>query len=240
MPFDVHESLGGVLPTILGIPSYSIFVGLGILVGIVYYLLDARRRGVKHDGVVVIVASALIFGVIGSKIPLLFESNNPDIWAYGKSIVGAMLGGMLGVILVKRIMKIKLKMGNIIAPAVALGMAIGRIGCFCNGCCFGIPAPFGLGFNFGDGVLRLQTQLLESVFHLTAFFILRHYQDKVKTPGILFKLYLLAYFIFRFLCEFIRENPRILLDMTIYQIFCIIGIIYMGFALWRGKVKQYG
>jgi len=233
---DTHERIIGIMPCIFGIPSYSIFVGLGIIIGIIYYLLDARRRNVKNEGVIIIVASAIIFGTIGSKIPLLFESADVAKWFFGKSIVGGLIGGMFGVVFIKRLLKIKLKLGNVIAPAVALGLTVGRLGCLFNGCCYGKISSWGV--DFGDGYLRLPTQLFEALFNFIAFLILHYYKNKVKTPGILFKLYLFSYFVFRFLIEFIRENPIIWLGMSIYQIICLLGILYIGFILMRGRGKN--
>jgi len=231
--FDVHERLyGRDAPVILGIPAYTFFVTLGIIAGLVYYFVDLKRRGQVSEGAVKIVFAALVCGVIGSKIPLIFEGHSRIEILYGKSIVGGLLGGMFGVIIIKKIAGIKLKLGNVIAPSVALGLAIGRFGCFFNGCCYGKVASWG--FDFGDGLLRLPTQLFESAFHLTAFVLLIYFKNKVKTAGILFKLYLLVYFIFRFIMEFIRENPIIWGRMTIYQIICGLGLIYIIIILLRG------
>lgn len=224
--FDTHEKIAYLAPSLFGISYYSIFVSLGILAGILYYLMDAKQRNVNKEGTITIVSAGLIFGFIGAKIPLLFENHDIMVLLTGKSIVGGLLGGMLGVVCVKKAFKIKLKLGNIIAPSVALGMAIGRIGCFLNGCCFGIASSWG--FDFGDGQLRLPTQLFEVAFHTIAFVILNYYKDKVATKGILFKIYVLIYFIFRFLIEFIRENPKIWLDMSIYQIICVLGALFMA------------
>jgi prolipoprotein diacylglyceryltransferase len=231
--FDVHERLYGHNATvILGIPAYTFFVILGIIAGLIYYFIDLKRHKQVSEGAVKIVFAALVCGVIGSKIPLIFERRELVEILYGKSIVGGLVGGMFGVIIIKKIAGIKLKLGNVIAPSVSLGMAIGRFGCFFNGCCYGKVASWG--FDFGDGLLRLPTQLFESAFHAVAFVLLIRFKNKVKTAGILFKIYLLAYFIFRFIMEFIRENPVIFARMTIYQIICGLGIIYMAIILFRG------
>jgi prolipoprotein diacylglyceryltransferase len=228
---DSHESLFGIMPTILGIPSYSLLVCIGIFAGIGYFMYFADKKGIPRNGGLLVVAAALGFGMIGSKIPMLFEGADLKAIALGKSIVGGFLGGMLGVILIKRIFKIKLKMGNLIAPAAALGMSIGRIGCFLNGCCYGNIASWG--FDFGDGNLRLPTQLFEAGFHALAFCFLHYYRDRVKTPGLLFKVYVSAYFIFRFFLELLRDNPKLWLGMSVYQAFCLAGILYLAFNMWR-------
>lgn len=229
---DTHDRLyGNEAPYIFGIPAYTFFVGLGIIAGLLYYFVSLKRRGQANEGAVKIVFSALICGVIGSRVPLLFEGRGWEEILFGKSIVGGLIGGMFGVIAIKKILGIKLKLGNVIAPSIALGMAIGRLGCFFNGCCYGIIASWGV--DFGDGLFRLPTQLFESAYHFIAFVLLVYYRNKVKTPGILFKLYLLVYLIFRFLTEFIRENPVVCCGMTIYQIICILSSIYLGIILWR-------
>lgn len=224
---DMHLKYpnSGIMPEIFGFPSYTLFVGLGIIAGIVYYLGDAKKYNQNTAGVIEIVSAALIFGVIGSKLPLLISGEDIKTVIFGKSILGGLIGGMLGVILIKKVMKIKAKMGNVIAPAVALGMAIGRLGCFFNGCCYGKPSTWGI--DFGDGVLRYPTQLFESAFHLIAFIILHHYKYKVNKPGILFRYYVLSYFVFRFLIEFIRVNPISYGGLTLYQLICIMGFVFV-------------
>lgn len=237
--FDTHHSVGGILSNILGIPAYSFFVTLGIVVGVMYYLIDAKKRNASNEGAIIIVASGIIFGMIGSKIPLLFEGKTLLQVLTGKSIVGGLIGGMLGVIFVKKLLKIKTKMGNVIAPSVALGLAIGRWGCFFNGCCYGVVSSWG--FNFGDGQLRLPTQLLESVFNSVAFVLLHKYKSEVKTAGILFKLYLLSYFVFRFFLEFIRVNPVVWAGFSIYQIISLLGFVFIliNLLLMRRKKVEF-
>lgn len=228
---DTHERLAGALPSIFGVPYYSIFVLLGFAAGLFYYLRNTRRSMADSDSPALIIVAGLIFGFVGSKIPLLFEGGGTDYWLYGRSVLGALFFGTLGVMLTKRVFGIKLRLGNVIAPPVALGVGIGRLGCFFNGCCYGIVAPFGV--NFGDGQTRLPTQLFESAFNLIAFVILHRLKDRVKTPGILFKAYLLSYFVFRFFNEFVRVNPRIWHGLTIYQIISAAGVAFMGSTLLR-------
>ncbi|MEI6132256.1 MAG: prolipoprotein diacylglyceryl transferase family protein [Bacillota bacterium] len=233
--FDIHyvPSNWGIIPRIFGVSSYTFFVGLGILAALVFYFVDARRRKVSGEGAILIVTAALMFGILGSKAPLLIANHDflgrPDVWFEGKTIVGGFLGGMAGVILVKKVFRLKMKLGNIIAPAVALGMAIGRLGCFFNGCCYGKPSP--IGFNFGDGVTRMPTQLIDSVFNLISFFVLLYLKDRVIMPGILFKYYISAYLVFRFFIEFLRENQILILGLTLYQVLCILGLILVNYKL---------
>lgn len=228
---DSHSTITGIRPLIFGIPSYSIFVTLGMVLGLGYYLLSAKRKNLQLVPALKLVCAALFSALIGAKIPLLFLNPGLINLLVGKSIVGGLLGGMVGVMVAKRIFKIQVRLGNIIAPAIALGIAVGRIGCFFNGCCYGTPASWG--FDFGDGQLRLPTQLFEVLFHFCAFLVLAYLQKRVKAPGILFKWYVLIYFLFRFFMEYIRETPGLWLGMTIYQIISLLGILYMAVTILK-------
>ncbi len=221
-----------------GLPAYSLLVGLGLLAGIGYIIWQNRtgKPGPQHQSpALTIVSAALVFGLLGAKLPTLLTRPTLRELLINKSIVGGLLGGMIGVYLVKRIWHIQARMGNVIAPAAALGIAIGRLGCFCNGCCAGIAWTWG--FDFGDGIIRLPTQLFESAFHLGAFAALHLLRRRVSQPGILFKAYVLVYFAFRFLLEFIRVNPVIWLGLTMYQLLSLGGIAWMSLLLLRSRRK---
>ena len=242
----------GIMPysTIFGkeVSSYSIFVGLGLLIGVIWFLLTVSfKDNEKRYKPFVIVLFALSFGALGSKILVIIENIKPLMKDFsqirvflftGKSIVGGLIGGYIGVIIGKKILGIKEeRFGNKIAPAVALGMSIGRIGCFLSGCCFGIETSLPIGVNFGDGVNRIPTQLIEMIFCLILFGYLFNKQKSQKElqPGILFYNLILYYFIFRFLIEFIRGTEKNILFLSIYQIISLLGIIYIVFKIKKEK-----
>ena len=195
----------------------------------------------------VIVLSALFFGAIGSKALVIIENIKPLVEDFsqirvflftGKSIVGGLIGGYIGVMIGKKVLNIKEKrFGNQIAPAVALGMAVGRIGCFLIVCCYGIETNLPIGIDFGDGINRIPTQLIEMAFCLILFGYLFYKQktEKELQPGILFYDLILYYFIFRFLIEFIRGTEKNILFLSIYQIISILGIIYILFKIKKEK-----
>ena len=222
------------------VSTYSLFVALGLLVGMMWFFLTVPRGGkVSIENSCYIVLSALFFGFIGSKILVIVEnleflikdfSSIKQLLFNGKSIIGGLICGYVGVRFIKRRLNIEsVRTGNKIAPAIALGMAIGRIGCFLTGCCFGIETSLPIGVNFGDGVLRVPTQLIEMIFCLCLFFYLFYQQRKKKDliPGILFKELVLYYFTFRFFIEFIRGTSKDILFLSIYQVICLLGIVYI-------------
>ena len=181
-----------------------------------------------------IIISSLIGGAIGAKLPLLFiywreiffSPNGFLILLYGKTILGALIGGTLGVLLVKNRLNIKSKLGNIIAPSIAIGVAIGRIGCFLRGCCYGKPTSLPWGVNFGDGILRHPTQLYESIFMFGMFFFLIYKKKQNPAPGSLFKILIISYFTFRFFLEFLRVEQVAFLGLTYFQYICILCVAW--------------
>jgi len=133
---------------------------------------------------------------------------------------------MLAVWWVKRRLNIQARFGNILAPAVALGLATGRMGCFLSGCCYGTPTVLPLGVDFGDGVPRHPTQLYEIVFCLLAFAVIRRKLPTAR-PGTLMTGFLTAYFVFRFFEEFLRAG-EVRFGLTTFQWICLAGLFLLG------------
>ncbi|HAN20974.1 MAG: hypothetical protein A2Y15_03175 [Clostridiales bacterium GWF2_36_10] len=235
-----HDNFG-IMPYInvydLKIPTYSIFMVLALIAAFICYKLTAEKidRG-KNSFRSLIIIYALLGGAIGAKLPILIYNykilfsypENINLLISGKTIVGGLIGGFLAVFLVKRRFKIELKTGNDIAAPAAFGMAIGRLGCFFGGCCYGIESPQFLGVDFGDGIYRYPTQIYELIFDL-GLFVLFLYLKRTKElrPGVLFKYLLNAYFIFRFLIEFVRDTETIL-GISYYQILCSLCLIFIN------------
>jgi len=243
----------GIMPNFIifgqKISSYTLFVGLGLFIGMICFFLTVTspKEKLNKENACYIVISALVFGFIGAKILVIIENFNIIINNFsciknflfnGKSIIGGLIGGYFGVLFIKKKLNIEnIRTGNKIAPAIALGMAIGRIGCFFMGCCFGIKTNLPIGVDFGDGIRRIPTQLIELIFCLIIFIYLLYKQKNSKNlvPGVLFKELILYYFIFRFFIEFIRETNKNILFLSIYQIICLIGIIYIIIIMKKEK-----
>lgn len=226
-----------------GVPSYSFFVILGLIVGLAVYFYEAKKTKNLNDNGFLIVVGALTGGAIGAKLLELiinynyFLSNVNNVGALlsGRTIVGGLIGGTIGAVVTKKILGIKEKRGNLFAPAIALGVAIGRFGCFFRGCCYGKPTSLPWGVDFGDHVLRYPTQLFEALFMLIMFLYLERIKNRKDIkPGQLFKILMLSYFTFRFFIEFIRVEPQVFAGLTVFQIISVGVIVY----LLRDNIKN--
>ncbi len=239
IPTDIAWGIRPVLFSVgnIAVPSYSFFVGLALLVGGLVYFYEAWRTKQMGQNSLSIAAGAIIGGIIGSKILewlinydfVLQHLDQFELLLPGRTIVGGLIGGMIGAKIIKKWLKIKGKKGNLFAPAIAIGIVVGRLGCFLVGCCYGQPTGALWGVDFGDGILRHPTQLYESAFMLLVFFFLqwRKHVPKLR-PGQLFQETMIIYFSFRFLIEFIRVERIAFWNLSFFQLLSVLVIMYIS------------
>jgi phosphatidylglycerol---prolipoprotein diacylglyceryl transferase len=123
---------------------------------------------------------------------------------------------------------------------VAASVAVGRLGCFVAGCCYGRPTslPWGVVFAQHDSQPRHPTQLYEAAFHALAAVVLYQLQRVGVFRGNLIKLYIIAYAAYRFLTEFLREEQRLWLDLTGYQWSALAMIVVFAGLWWHDAEPQ--
>ena len=117
-----------------------------------------------------------------------------------------------------------------VIPCVVLGHAVGRLGCFANGCCAGLPTHAWWGVQFPGTVERVvPTQLLESASLVILYLLLRAAQRPaiLRAPGRLFGIYLVGYGLIRWTVECWRANPHLWGGWTLYQ-FISVGLVLLG------------
>lgn len=175
---DSHNRVIGLKPVLFSIGgvqvgSYAFFMLLGVFAALLWYSYQSSRVTTGTSRSWPVIAGALLFGSLGAKLAgVLLNSAHYSTFGLmqflysGRSILGGLILGWVGVKLTKRVLGITGKYGNAIAPAAALGIAIGRIGCFLGSCCYGKPTDWIWGVNFGDGVMRHPTQVYEAIFSL--------------------------------------------------------------------------
>jgi phosphatidylglycerol:prolipoprotein diacylglycerol transferase len=189
----------------------------GYAVAAVVLVREARRRGLATEGMGLVAACGLAGGLLGARLAhwLVIE---PSFWARhptaffdprlgGRTILGGLLGGWLAVAGAKRALGIRRSTGDGFALALAAGEAVGRLGCFCNGCCGGCATtvPWAVWQN---GAWRHPAQLYASAYAAAMYFVLSRARRSQAREGDLFRLYLLLYGLGRFAIEFVRDGSQ--------------------------------
>ncbi len=147
-----------------------------------------------------------------------------------KSIMGGLFGGLIGVELAKKIIGEKQSTGDLFTIPIIVGIIIGRIGCFLSGIkefTYGNETTFFTGMDLGDGLKRHPTALYEIIFLIFLFLFLRRMKFYTqKESGLLFKLFMISYFGFRFFIEFIKPNIFYTFYLSSIQWICIVCWVY--------------
>lgn len=221
---------------------HTLFEVLSYAVGFRLFLWQRRRATPPalrdRDAAVAVAVGAIIGAAIGAKLsywlddPLTAFAAFPD-WRRlleGKSIIGALLGGVLGVEIAKRIARVTGSSGDAFVLPLTVGMCIGRIGCFLAGLpdhTYGNATTLPWGVDFGDGMARHPTQLYEIVFLLLQFTMIHARRKHFARPGDRFRAFMVGYLSFRLLVEFIKPvfhaYPP---GLSGLQWLCIAGLAY--------------
>ncbi len=202
--------------------THLFFEWLGIATGVQLYRLRRRQasgQGILQPGHYGVLLGCILGAAIGNKlvfwieVPHLWQANwtNPAAWAGGQSIVGGLLGGLLGVELGKVWCSVKESTGDNFIVPLAVGTAIGRIGCFLAGLfdgTYGTATSLPWGIDFGDGVARHPTQLYEIAFVLLLATAISLWRRRWDLPsGLAFKAYLWSYLLWRLVIDAIKPVP---------------------------------
>ncbi|MFH1611970.1 MAG: prolipoprotein diacylglyceryl transferase family protein [bacterium] len=201
----------------LTIQIWGVFVGLAFVVGLFFIIW--RIKNTKFDQIDILNLSVLVFigAVVGARIGYAFlypfssfkdflMLNSGGFTFHGGLLVAILLGWWY--VSKKRLNFCKL--ADIFAPAIALGIFVGRIGCFLINDHIGTITKLPWGIVWSDGVMRHPIALYLSLNGLLLFFILWFLKNKFNKEGALFLFFLIYYSITRFLLDFLRVgDPKI-------------------------------
>lgn len=239
MTFPVDLNLFGFHPH-----PHAVFELLAYTCGFQLYLFLRRRwprAQVPLEKNLWLIVGCVFGALVGAKLlawlesPLEYWQNREQLAALlgGKTIVGGLLGGWVGVEIAKRRLGIAHSTGDVYVFPLVAGIAIGRIGCFLTGLpdhTYGVHSSLPWAVDFGDGP-RHPTQLYEIAFLLILAVAIALRMRRPYENGRLFRLFMLGYLGFRFAIEFIKPVYNPYLGLSMIQIACLAGIGYCAWSL---------
>lgn len=232
---------------IFGIHPHLMLESLAYFIGFRVYLYTRNKERIPIDKALWVLVGAILGAAFGSKLLYWFENpkatlenwNNLIYLLEGKTIVGGLLGGLIGVETAKKCIGWTRSTGDDFVLPLAVGMMIGRIGCFLTGLddhTYGTATTWITGVDFGDGIKRHPTQIYEIAFlALLALFLFQLKKKNVGWEGLLFQLFMCSYLMFRFLIDFIKPTPHPYWILNNIQLASLLGILYY---IWLINKKQ--
>ncbi len=253
------------------VKSYGIAIAVAFLLGIWLSARRARAQGLKYNDFIDMGFWVLIAAVVGARLfYVLFHlkeyaaqpANISKVWHGGLIFYGGLFLAVITAIVFMKRRGIPVWLGgDVIAPQIALGYAITRIGCFLNGCCFGSATslPWGVKFPAACGAghysvelfltgrhdlpVRLHpTQLYAAAASLVILAVLLLAWRRRRFDGEIFWGYLILYSVYRFAIEFIRgDNQPLAFHLTVAQFMSVI-LFVCALAAWfnlraRGVIR---
>lgn len=233
----------------LSVFSWGFMVALGFATGIAVAALNAKKENLTVDQVMELSAYTILSALIGARLFYViqywdeFSGNIPKIfavWEGGMVFYGGLILALVVLLTYCSFNKMSLlKVLDLAAPSAAIGYAIGRIGCFLKGCCFGneCSLPWAIRIPGVEG-LHHPTQLYSSVAGIIIFLVLAFIRGRKKYDGQVFIWGGILYSVYRFILEFFRFSPMYLLGLTISQWMSIAFLIVLLPLLAALKLKN--
>jgi phosphatidylglycerol---prolipoprotein diacylglyceryl transferase len=215
-------------PTVT-LPTYGVLLAIGFLVGLLVASRQAKRAGLDAGRITDMAVWVLIAGLVGAKALLVgvewryFARNPGDVFSVlqsGGVFYGGLLGGILTAWALMRVYRLPgWATADVLAPGVAIGQAIGRLGCFCAGCCWGKATTVPWAVTFTDVYAARQvgtpidtplhpSQLYESLGVLLIFLFLLWLAPRKRFNGAVTLAYVALYSTVRFVLEFWRGDAE--------------------------------
>jgi prolipoprotein diacylglyceryltransferase len=210
-----------------------------------------------------IAVAAILGAALGSKLLFLLQvpgfvaAHFPSAESVlgGKTIVGGLLGGLVGVELAKKRVGVADSTGDLFTFPVIAGLEVGRFGCLAAGLgdeTFGLPTSLPWAWDFGDGVPRHPTPLYEIAFLVVLAAILRAVRPRLAHAGDSFRIFMVAYLAFRFGVDFLKPpfgpvasaaeaalpRPRLYAGLTAIQIAAACGVLYDAVVFLRRVLRR--
>jgi len=197
----------------------AFFIGVRLY----YFLKKGIKDPISDENRLWIMLGAMVGALIGSRVIAVLETPEAlseltfTVLYQSKTIVGGLLGGLFGVELIKKVIGVKIASGDIYVIPIIVALFIGRIGCFVMGIeepVYGVETPFFMGMDLGDGLKRHPVALYEMIYMVVLLCFFIWIRKKEMLNGDRFKLFMVLYFLFRFLVEFIKPYHPLFLNLS--------------------------
>jgi prolipoprotein diacylglyceryltransferase len=229
------------------VPIHPVCDVLAYFLGFQFYLFLKRRApgpGLSWEQSAWILVGCIFGAIIGAKVLAWLEApglywalrNDPHFWFGGKTIVGGLLGGWMGIELAKRAMGITSSTGDLCVYPVILGMCIGRVGCFLTGLSdntCGVRTSLPWGVDYGDGIARHPAQIYEILFLATLALVLWMNRAAMMQPGVTFRVFMASYLAFRFYIDFFKPHWAVFGGLSGIQWGCLLGFVFCVYSLMK-------
>ena len=235
-----------------GAPIYLhfIFETIAFAVGIrlYYYRKQGINDPISDMDRLWIMLGAMIGALVGSRLFALFEDPTKlaeQTWLMfyqNKTVAGGFIGGLFGVESIKKIIGVNTATGDIYVIPIIVSLFIGRIGCFSMGIAeatYGIETTSVFGIDLGDGKLRHAVALYEMVFMVLLLLLFFSLKNKTLLIGDRFKLFMVLYFLYRFMVEYIKPYHPLFFNLSsIHWSALFIFVYYYKFILRLFRYAQ--
>jgi prolipoprotein diacylglyceryltransferase len=223
--------------------AHALLEYAGIGLGMWLYRRARRRDGqapITAGGGFALLVGLLLGAGLGNK--LVFALERPDLiaawWAgaplvLGQSIVGGLLGGLVGIELAKALTRQPASTGDLMVTPIVCGLMLGRVGCFLAGLhddTHGLPTALPWGVDHGDGVPRHPSALYEIAFLALWGAALHHHRGRwAAVPGLRFKAFLSAYLLWRLVGDALKP-VRVDYPLGLSGIQWVCGLALLAYA----------
>jgi len=240
------------------LPTYGLLVSTGVLIGLWISVRNSEKLGINPEHAWNLGILVVLCGIVGAKILYIvndwsFYTAHPgEIFSFSTLQAGGVFsGGLIGALVaaawyIRKNHMPALRTVDAFGPGLALGHAIGRVGCFAAGCCYGKPTHHFWGVTFSNplaqawvgtplGIPLEPTQLFEAAVELVNFFILMWLLRHRKFDGQVFGAYLFLYGVARYFLEFLRDDPgrgSVFGGIMTGTQLIAIGLVLMGGLIW--------
>jgi phosphatidylglycerol---prolipoprotein diacylglyceryl transferase len=247
------------------LPTYGLLVATGVLLGLWISVRLAARQGIDPEKAWNFGILIVLCGIVGAKVLYIindwssYVAHPADIFSVSTLQAGGVFSGGLIAALLAAVWYIRrhhlpaLAICDAFSPGLALGHAIGRLGCFAAGCCYGKPTNAWWGVTFTNPVANQlvgtplgrplePTQLFEAAVELANFFLLLWMFRRKRFDGQVFGAYLVLYGVARFFLEFLRDDPgrgSVFGGLMSGTQLIAIGLVLLGGVIWwlKGATK---